>query len=52
MTIIPDFTKGMKNWEVSKENPNSKVYMCPKFIAALFIIVKTWKQPKCPLTAE
>ena len=22
------------------------------FIAALFIIVKTWKQPKCPLTDE
>ena len=22
------------------------------FIAALFIIAKTWKQPKCPLTEE
>ena len=22
------------------------------FIAALFTIVKAWKQPKCPLTAE
>ena len=22
----------------------------PNFIAALFIIVKTWKHPKCPLT--
>ena len=22
------------------------------FIAALFIIAKTWKQPKCPLTVE
>ena len=22
------------------------------FIAALFTIVKTWKQPKCPLTDE
>ena len=22
------------------------------FIAALFTIVKTWKQPKCPLTVE
>ena len=22
------------------------------FIAALFIIAKTWKQPKCPLTDE
>ena len=22
------------------------------FIAALFIIVKAWKQPKCPITDE
>ena len=27
--------------------------MCtPVFTAALFIITKTWKQPKCPLTDE
>ena len=24
----------------------------PMFIAALFMIAKTWKQPKCPLTDE
>ena len=24
----------------------------PMFIAGLFTIAKTWKQPKCPLTAE
>ena len=24
----------------------------PMFIAALFIIVRTWKQPRCPLTDE
>ena len=24
----------------------------PMFIAALFIIAKTWKQPKCPSTDE
>ena len=24
----------------------------PMFIAALFIITKTWKQPKCPATDE
>ena len=24
----------------------------PVFIAALFAIAKTWKQPKCPLTEE
>ena len=27
--------------------------MCtPMFIAALFIIAKTWKQPRCPLANE
>jgi len=24
--------------------------MNPMFVAALFTIAKTWKQPKCPLT--
>ena len=24
----------------------------PMFITALFIIARTWKQPKCPLTKE
>ena len=24
----------------------------PMFIAAIFTIAKTWKQPKCPLTEE
>jgi len=24
----------------------------PMYIAALFIIAKTWKQPKCPLTDD
>ena len=24
----------------------------PMFIAALFTVAKTWKQPKCPLTDE
>jgi len=24
----------------------------PMFTAALFVIAKTWKQPKCPLTEE
>ena len=27
--------------------------MCtPVFLAALFTIAKTWKQPKCPLTDD
>ena len=50
--MIPDLTKGMKNWEVSKENSNSKVYMGAMFTAALFTIAKAWKQPKRPLTDE
>ena len=37
---------------MSGENYNSKRYMYPVFIAALFTISKTWKQPKCPLTDE
>ena len=27
-------------------------YCTPVFIAELFTIAKTWKQPKCPLTEE
>ena len=26
--------------------------ICPMFIAAVFIIAKTWKQPKCPSANE
>ena len=37
---------------ISRENYNLKRYMYPMFIATLFIIAKTWKQPKCPLTKE
>ena len=29
-----------------------KATCTPMFIAALFTIAKTWKQPKCPLTDE
>ena len=34
------------------KNSNSKRYMYPMFIAALFTTAKTWKQPKCPLSDE
>ena len=37
---------------LSKENHNSKIYMYPWFIAALFTTAKTWKQPKWPRTDE
>ena len=32
--------------------PIQKDTCTPMFIAALFTIAKTWKQPKCPLTDE
>ena len=35
-----------------RENINLKRQMHPVFKAALFIIVKIWKQPKCPLPDE
>ena len=34
------------------QNYNSKRYMHPLFIVALFTIAKTCRQPKCPLTDE
>ena len=47
---------------IRSSNPSLGIYphktflekdMCTHmFIAALFTIVKTWKQPKCPLTFE
>jgi hypothetical protein len=29
-----------------------KTWVMPMFIAALFTIVKLWKQPRCPTTDE
>ena len=37
---------------ISWENHNSKRYMYPMFISALFTIARIWKQLKCPLTDE
>ena len=34
------------------ENTNSKRYPHPHVHAALFIIAKIWKQPKCPLMMD
>ena len=34
------------------ETPNQKDLCTPMFIAALFTIVKCWKQPKCPSVNE
>ena len=35
-----------------EENMIGKDICTPVFITALLTIVKTWKQPKCPLTEE
>ena len=45
VTLLGIYSKGLKT------------YVCTKtcigmFIAALFIVAKTWKQPRCPSTGE
>ena len=35
-----------------KKSCNTKRYIHPMFISALFTIAKTWKQPKCPFSDE
>ena len=35
-----------------EENKTEKDTRIPLFIVALFTIVRTWKQPRCPLTNE
>ena len=37
---------------ISGQNYNSKSTCAPMFIAVVFTIAKTWKQPKCPSTDE
>ena len=37
---------------MEKMKTNAKRYMHPMFTAALLIVAKTWKQPKCPVTDE
>ena len=41
-------TAGHTHWG----NQNWKRHMYPNFIAALFIIARTWKQPRCPSADE
>ena len=36
----------------TEENRREIDTCTPMFITALFIIARTWKQPKCPLTYE
>ena len=37
---------------ISRENHNRKDICTSVFIAALFTIARSWKQPKCPSTEE
>ena len=39
-------------WGYIQRKTVQKETRTPVFIAALFTIVKTWKQPKCPSTDE
>ena len=36
----------------TKETRTERETCTPMFITALFIIARTWKQPRCPLTDE
>ena len=35
-----------------KETKTEKETCTPMFVAALFTIARTWKQPRCPMTEE
>ena len=40
-------------WAYTPRKPELKETLCtPMFIAALFIIARTWKQTRCPMTDE
>ena len=39
-------------WAYTLRKPELKETHTPMFIAALFIIARTWKQPRCPSTDE
>ena len=39
-------------WAYTLRKPDLKDTCTPMFIAALFIIARTWKQPRCPSADE
>ena len=45
-------TKQSHCWAHTEETRIERDMCTPMFIAALFIIARTWKQPKCPLADE
>ena len=45
-------TQQSHSWAYVQTQRIQKDMCTPLFIAALFTIAKTWKQPKCPVTDE
>ena len=39
-------------WAYKQRKPESKDSCTPMFITAVFIIARTWKQPRCPSADE
>ena len=39
-------------WAYTPRKPSERDTCTPMFIAALFIIARTWKQPRCPSADE
>ena len=51
--IIPPYDTAISLLSIHPEETKVKKDTCiPLFIAALFTIARTWKQPRCPLTDE
>ena len=45
-------TQQSHRWAYTPRKPELKETCTPVFIAALFTIARTWKQPRCPLADE
>ena len=51
--IKPPFDTAIPLLGIYPEETKIEKDMCvPWFIAALFTVARTWKQPRCPLTVE
>ena len=46
------YLKGSLNGGQNVKTSRVMMYCNPVFIAALFTVARTWKQPKCPMTNE
>ena len=45
-------TQQYHSWAYTEETRSERDMCTPMFITALFIIARTWKQPRCPLADE